>query len=94
VGHELFSVLWFTTLHTHVSPDALSRVSAYDILGSIALAPMGEAIAGPLVEEMGARTALLLAVACIALPTLAALCVRDVRSLSTRDSPGPPSPQR
>jgi len=84
VGHELFTVLWFTTLHTHVSPAALSRVSAYDILGSIALAPLGEAVAGPLVESLGARSALLLAVACIALPTLAVLGVREVRTLRSR----------
>lgn len=81
VGGELFSVLWNTALHTHVAPAALSRVSAYDVLGSIALAPLGEALAGPLVEEIGTQQSLLLAAACIVLPTAAVLCVREVRTL-------------
>jgi predicted MFS family arabinose efflux permease len=86
VGAELFSVLWNTALHTHVAPDALSRVSAWDILGSIALAPLGQALAGPAIELFGARGTLEIAVALIALPTLAVLGVREVRSLGS----GPP----
>ena len=39
-------MLWNTALHTHVAPDKLSRVSAYDILGSIALAPGGRGAGG------------------------------------------------
>jgi len=80
-GWELFGVLWFTALHQHVAPEALSRVSAYDILGSIALAPLGEALAGPLLEGLGAGPALWLAVALIVAPTVAVLGVREVRTL-------------
>jgi MFS family permease len=92
VGGELFGVLWNTALHTHVAPEALSRVSAYDILGSIALAPVGEAIAGPLVEGIGSRATLWLAAACITVPTVAVLFVRDVRALRSsrpEDRAGP-----
>ncbi len=89
VGGELFGVLWNTALHTHVAPQALSRVSAYDILGSIALAPMGVAVAGPLVEGIGSRTTLWIAMAFIVSPTLAVLGVREVRALpSTPTSNG------
>jgi MFS family permease len=83
LGSQLFGVLWNTALHTHVAPAALSRVSAYDILGSIALAPLGEAIAGPLVEGIGARPTLLIACAMIVAPTLAVLFVPEVRTLSS-----------
>jgi hypothetical protein len=39
-------VFWYTTLQTHVAPEALSRVFAYDALGSIILVPLAEAAAG------------------------------------------------
>jgi len=59
----------------------LSRVSAYDHLGSIILAPMGLILAGVLFEALGARTTLLLAATTIILPTIAVLFVREVRDL-------------
>jgi hypothetical protein len=55
----VFSVLWNTALHTHVDPAALSRVSAYDVVGSIALVPLGELAAGLGVEVFGAPPTLL-----------------------------------
>jgi MFS family permease len=81
VGFEIFSVQWNTALHTRVAPEALSRVSSYDVLGSIALVPFGEVLAGWAVEEIGASATSLFAVAGIVLPTLAVLCVREVREL-------------
>jgi MFS family permease len=81
VGGEIFSVLWNTALHTRVAPEALSRVSSYDVLGSIALVPIGEALAGVGAERLGTQSALLLCAAGIVLPTLAVLGVRDVREL-------------
>jgi MFS family permease len=81
VGIELFSVYWNTALHTHVAPEALSRVSAYDVVGSMALAPIGEALAGPLVASAGAPFTLQLAVAMVVIPTLIVLFVPEVRRL-------------
>jgi MFS family permease len=89
LGGQLFGVLWFTALHTHVAPEALSRVSAYDHMGSIVLMPLGEAAAGPLYEALGADRALLLAAFFIVVPTLAVLGVREVRTLSNEARPGP-----
>lgn len=82
IGAELFGVYWFTALHTHVAPEALSRVSAYDIVGSIALAPIGEALAGPMVESIGTTPTLWIAVACIVVPTVLVLFVPEVRSMT------------
>ncbi len=80
-GFEVFNVLWNTALHTHVDPKALSRVSAYDVVGSIALVPFGEVLAGLSVEVFGAPTTLLWAAAAIVLPTAAVLGVPEVRQL-------------
>lgn len=80
-GIEVFGVFWNTALHTHVAPEALSRVSAYDVVGSMALAPIGEAMAGPLVASVGAPTTLQFAVAMVVMPTLLVLVVPEVRQL-------------
>jgi predicted MFS family arabinose efflux permease len=81
VGVEIFGVLWNTALHTHVAPEALSRVSAYDVVGSIALVPLGEVLAGFAVEAFGPPLTLLWATAAIVLPTAAVLFVPEVRHL-------------
>lgn len=81
IGFEIFSVLWNTALHTRIAPEALSRVSSYDVLGSIAMVPLGEALAGWGIDRAGARTTLAWCVFAIVVPTLAVLCVRDVRML-------------
>jgi len=84
VGFEIFSVQWNTALHTRVDPAALSRVSSYDVLGSIALVPVGEVLAGWGAEAIGAPATLAAACAGIVLPTLAVLCVREVWSLPAK----------
>ncbi len=81
---QIFAVIWYTTLQTKVPAQLLSRVSAYDHLGSIALAPMGIVLAGFLYETMGFRQTLLIAAATVFIPSVIALCVRDVRMM-TRD---------
>src|SRR6185295_1121948 len=63
IGMELFGVLWYTALHEHVAPEALSRVSAYDALGSTALTPMGLVAAGPLAAAIGVNATLWVGVA-------------------------------
>ena len=84
IGFELFMVLWYTTLQTHVAPEALSRVIAYDTLGSIVLVPLAQAAAGPAADALGTSLTLWIAVALIVLPTLAVLGVPEVRTLRTR----------
>ena len=81
---QVFGVLWNTTVQTMVAPEALSRVSAYDHMGSIGLAPLGIAATGWLVEGMGAQETLWIAAAMILLPTAAVLAVPEVRSLRAR----------
>ena len=80
ISLDLFSVLWDTALQQNVPNDSLSRVSAFDWLGSFALSPIALAVAGPLVDISGISTVLYLAAACAATPPLA-LLVPAVRRL-------------
>ena len=84
VAGQIFAVLWYTTLQKMIAPARLSRVSAYDHLGSVVLAPLGIVAGGFLYEAIGPRETLLIASLAIVLPTLAVLAVREVRDL-TRD---------
>lgn len=54
-GVGLFSVLWETALAERIPPHLLSRVAAWDWMGSFALLPVGYLLAGPLAEMFGAR---------------------------------------
>jgi len=81
---QIFAVLWYTTLQTRVPAHMLSRVSSYDHLGSIALAPLGIVAGGFLYEALGFRTTLIIAAAIVVIPTAIALCVRDVRMMTSR----------
>ena len=51
-------VWWETALAQHIPPGALSRVSAWDWMGSLALLPLGYVLSGPLAGAVGARTVL------------------------------------
>jgi predicted MFS family arabinose efflux permease len=51
-GFSLFQVLWHTALAERIPPHALSRVSSYDWLGSLALLPVGYLLAGPVTDTV------------------------------------------
>jgi MFS family permease len=57
-GFSMLMIWWETALARHIPPGVLSRVSAWDWMGSLALLPLGFLIAGPLAEAVGARTVL------------------------------------
>ncbi len=80
---QLFAVIWYTTLQTKIPGHMLSRVSAYDHLGSIALAPVGIVVAGFLFENIGAQATLSIAALTVILPTALVLCVREVRMMTS-----------
>jgi hypothetical protein len=80
-GIALFDIWWHTALAERVPPHMLSRVTAYDWMGSLALLPIGYVLAGPLGEALGAVEVLSVGSA-LALAALAgALLFRDVRNL-------------
>ena len=79
---QLFGILWNTTVQQRIPEEMLSRVGAYDHVGSIALAPLGILAAGFLYEAIGGRATLILGFAISWLASAAALCVRDVRTMT------------
>ena len=90
VCFDIFGVLWQTSLQREVPPEALSRVSSYDALGSLMLGPIGLLIAGPAAVAFGAHPALLGCAAIMTLTTALALLSRGVRDMRPRpESPGP-----
>ncbi|MET9515521.1 MFS transporter [Streptomyces sp. NPDC002994] len=52
-------VMWSTTVQTHVPADALNRMHAYDVSGSLLMMAAGRALAGPVAEMAGAEKVLL-----------------------------------
>jgi len=78
---SLAEVLYETTLAQNVPQEALSRVTAYDWLGSLALEPIGLALVGPLAAGIGIPTTLWLGAAMMTLCLLAVISVPSVRRL-------------
>jgi MFS family permease len=80
-GLTVFNTLFVTTMQEQVPPEALSRVTAYDWLASVAFLPLGYALAGPLADAIGIRELLLAgavfevvgAAALVALPSVRAI---------------------
>jgi predicted MFS family arabinose efflux permease len=87
-GFAVFATLWETTMQRLVPAEKLSRVSAYDWFGSVALLPLGYAIVGPLAGAFGVSAMLWVAVAALVGPTLVVLCVPAVTGLVHEVEPG------
>ena len=54
LGLSLFGVVWSTTLAERIPSQLLSRVTAYDYMGSTALLPLGYLASGPAAAVVGA----------------------------------------
>lgn len=84
---DLWGTLWYTLLHRKVPQDALSRVSAFDALGSLIFKPIGLAIAAPLATVLGIESLIYLlcfiTVAAIFTPLLSS----EVRNMRFEDLP-------
>jgi MFS family permease len=79
------NTVWHTTVQEQVPADSLSRVSSYDWMVSLLIFPAGSALAGPMADALGARTALLAFAALAGLPVLAVLLVPAVRAVRRRE---------
>jgi MFS family permease len=84
VAIEVFGVSWMTALHQEIPEDKLSRVSAYDWFGSIAMVPLATALAGPAESVFGRPAALWGCAVLVVVVTAAVLFVPDVRNLTRR----------
>ncbi len=74
-------VLWTTTLQEQIPERALSRVSAYDWLGSLVAMPVGYALAGPIASGVGVDTTLIGAACIMVGACVAALSVPSLRAV-------------
>ena len=81
ITSEIFVVSWFTTMQQEIPHELLSRLSAYDAMGSFALAPAGVAAAGPIAAAIGISATLVAGGALILALTIAVLAVPEVRRL-------------
>ncbi|WP_265582713.1 MFS transporter [Streptomyces ferrugineus] len=81
IAADVFAVLWSTTIQREVPEAALSRVSSYDLFGSLAFAPLGLLAAGPVAGLVGTRQALAGCAVMIVVATCAALLSPQVRRL-------------
>ncbi|WP_405732159.1 MFS transporter [Streptomyces sp. NBC_01537] len=79
VGLMIFNPLWETVLQREIPASSLSKVSAYEWLGSYAATPVGQALAGPVALQLGVRRTLLYVGLGYVAISLAPLAVRDVR---------------
>lgn len=80
-GFGLFGVAWAQSLQTHIPPDRLARVYAYDALGSFVAIPVGELAAGPLAATYGTSNVLLASAMAIVIATVAACFTPSIRQL-------------
>jgi len=83
-GLEIFSVNWDLSIQTEVAEDKLSRVYAFDIVGSFVARPLGLVLVGPIVAVTGATTWLLVVAAIMGGSSLLAATVPSVRRLERR----------
>ncbi|MEU1087374.1 MFS transporter [Streptomyces sp. NPDC005892] len=81
VAGDVFAVLWSTTVQREIPEDTLSRVSSYDLFGSLAFAPLGLLVAGPVAAAVGPGPALYGCAVLVVLATAGALLSPQVRGL-------------
>jgi hypothetical protein len=81
-GIALFGIWWDTALAERMPPHLLSRVTAYDWMGSLALLPVGYVLAGPLGEALGSVEVLAGGSALALVALVSALLVPDVRGMA------------
>ena len=81
VGMMFGNTVWEAAVQRHVPAESLSRVSAYDWFGSLAFAPLGLVIWGPVAELVGTTGALWLSGGISLVAAVLLVSVREVRAV-------------
>ena len=84
---DLWGTLWNTALQRQVPRDSLSRVSAFDAMGSMMFRPVGLAIAAPLSTLVGIENFLQILAAITVVAIVVPLLDPQVRNMSYEDLP-------
>ncbi|MFF9068051.1 MFS transporter [Streptomyces sp. NPDC014891] len=74
-------VMWSTSVQTHVPQEALNRMHAYDVAGSLLMMGVGRALSGPVAAAVGTEEVLLTGAGIAVLVVGALLAVRPIRTL-------------
>lgn len=90
VSLAFWLVMWSTTVQTMIPPEALNRLHAYDVAGSLIMLAVGRALAGPVVEAVGMREVLVGGAVVNVLVCAALFAARPIREL--RRVVRPPTP--
>ena len=93
VGFALGNTLWTTALQRNVPQHALSRISSFDWLGSIALNPIGYALIGPIAGAIGPSETLAVAAVLNVAVCVSVVLVPSVRSIEM-NTPTPVAAER
>ncbi|MGX1541832.1 MFS transporter [Streptomyces adustus] len=86
-GMSFWGVMWATSVQTQVPSDVLNRIHAYDVAGSLAMMPVGQALAGPAASLLGASHVLLVSAGVSLVVPVALLAVPAIRGLLRADAP-------
>jgi MFS family permease len=78
---SFWSVMWQTSVQTHVPPAMLNRITSYEVFGSDGSLPIGQALAGPVAALLSAETVLGFSAGVSALGCVALLLIPAVRAL-------------
>jgi MFS family permease len=84
-----WSIMWQTSVQTHVPQEKLNRVTSYEVFGSDGSLPIGQALSGPLAGVVGAERVLAASVAVSALGCTTLLLIPAVRNLRRVPNPAP-----
>ncbi|CAM5322325.1 MFS transporter [Streptomyces narbonensis] len=74
-------VMWSTAVQTHVPHEALNRMHAYDVAGSLLMMGVGRTLSGPVAAAVGTEEVLLTGAGIAVLVVAALLVVRPIRRL-------------
>jgi hypothetical protein len=81
VGFALGNTLWITALQRNVPEHALSRISSFDWIGSVALNPIGYVLIGPIAAAIGTSETLAVAAVLNIAVCLSVVLVPSVRAI-------------
>ncbi|MFE4111941.1 MFS transporter [Kosakonia sp. YIM B13611] len=81
VSFGLFGVAWAQSLQTHIPPERLARVYAYDAMGSFIAIPVGELAAGPLAMHFGSSNVLIASAIAVVIACAGASVIPAIRLL-------------
>lgn len=81
IGFAVGNTLWITALQRNVPGHALSRISSFDWLGSVALNPIGYALIGPIAAAIGTPETLAIAAVLNIAVCVSVILVPSVRSI-------------